>query len=212
MRLAKGLFFLLLAFLSVLSAFLLLEHLNRSGFWKRAEKTVSTAIKLEQGATPSIVLPTPTPISADFGLVIEKIGVNAPIRHVDGSNEKAYLPNILQGIGHYQPKVLPQVVVDGSLPGEGGNVFLFGHSQIPGGDLSHYKGVFNNLGQLEIGDRMTVYYQGQAYYNYEVYQSKVVDKTALSYLDRTPKETLTLMTCWPLGLDIKRYIVRARRI
>lgn len=211
MRLIKRLFVVLLVFLSVLSALLFWEYLNRAGFWKRVEKTVSTAIKLEQGVTPSIALPTSTPISADFGLVIEKMGVNAPIRHVDGSNEKEYLPNILQGIGHYQPKVLPQVVVDGSLPGEGGNVFLFGHSQIPAGDESHYKGVFNNLGQLETGDKVTVYYQGKGF-DYEVFESKVVDKTALSYLDRTPKETLTLMTCWPLGLDIKRFIVRARRV
>lgn len=207
----KKIFLWLLVVLLGFSGFLFFSYLQRLGFFKKTVQTVSVVVKSPGGVLSTAIVPTLTPIATDFGLVIEKIGVNAPIRHVDGSNEKEYLPNILQGIGHYQRKVLPSVTVDGSLPGENGNIFLFGHSQIPGGDTVNYKGIFNNLGQLEIGDRVMVYYQGRSF-NYEVYESKVVDRTALSYLSRTPEETLTLMTCWPLGLDIKRYIIRARRI
>lgn len=170
-------------------------------------------VVLEQevrASIPSQVLAT-TPVATDFALVINKINVNAPVRDVDGSNEKNYLPNILQGIGHYQRKVLSQVTVDGSYPGAGGNIFLFGHSQIPGGDMSHYKGIFNDLGNLDLGDEIVVYYQNQVF-RYAVFESKVVEKTALEYLSKTEDETLTLMTCWPLGLDVKRFIVRARRI
>jgi len=212
MRLMKRLFVIPLVFLFVLFTLLFWEHLNRLGFWMKTGKTLSVAISSQPRITPTMIaLVGPTPVSADFGLIIEKIGVNAPIFDVDGFNEKEYGPSILQGIGHFRQKLFLSTLVNGVYPGVSGNVFLFGHSQIPGGDESHYKGVFNNLGQLEIGDKIMVYYQGKAY-NYQVYESKVVDKTALEYLGQTPEETLTLMTCWPLGLDVKRYIVRARRI
>lgn len=210
-RLIKGLFFLPLVFLLVLSVFLFWEHLNRSGFWRQTTKVLPAIIKSEPGVGLNIVLPTIVPVSADFGLIIEKIGVNAPIFDVDGFNEKEYGPSILQGIGHFRQKLFLLTFVNGNYPDGSGNIFLFGHSQIPGGDENHYKGVFNNLGQLETGNNVIVYYQGKPFY-YQVYESKIVDKTALEYLVRTPEETLTLMTCWPLGLDVKRYIVRARRI
>lgn len=172
-------------------------------------RTVVLSQTNKSSPVPTII--QPTPISLDFGLIIPKINVNAPVRDVDGFNEKQYLPSILQGIGHFQRQVVFSNFVEAAYPGEAGNVFLFGHSQIPGGDLSHYKGVFNNLAQLENGDSITVFYQGKAY-DYEVYEKRVVEKTALEYLAKTEEETLTLMTCWPLGLDVKRLIVRAKRL
>ena len=56
-----------------------------------------------------------------------------------------------------------------------------------------------------------MYYQGEKF-EYRVVEGKVVEKTALEYLKHTDEETLTLMTCWPLGFENKRYIVRAKRI
>ena len=94
--------------------------------------------------------------------------------------------------------------------GEDGNIFIFGHSQVPGGDMSDYRGAFNDLPNIKEGDELIFYYQEKKY-SYRVYESKVVEKTAFEYLGHTTEETLTLMTCWPLGFENKRYIVRAKR-
>lgn len=151
------------------------------------------------------------PVSGDFGLVIPRLGINVPvIANVDGGNPKEYLWQVTRGVAHFKHREYADVIVDGSLPGEGGNIFLFGHSQIPGRDTGNFQGVFNGLSKLNSGDRIYVYYQDDPYV-YRVSEKKVISKRDLSYLKRTPQETLTLMTCWPLGLDIRRYIIRAKR-
>lgn len=179
------------------------------------KKIEENGAKATQGVVLSSYItpanPIPTPVSADFAIVIPRINVNAPIFDVDGSDQSEYLPTILTGIGHYIHKNLPQVVVDGAYPGEPGNIFLFGHSQIPGGDRSHFRGIFNDLGDLGEGDLVVVYFKNQEY-RYLVTKTELIDRANLKYLEKTPVETLTLMTCWPLGLDIKRYIVQAQRV
>jgi len=77
--------------------------------------------------------------------------------------------------------------------------------------MSGYKGVFNSLPNIAIDEIVSVFYQGNEY-RYQVKESKVIEKNQIEYLGHTEKETLTLMTCWPLGLNTKRYIVRAVRI
>jgi len=152
------------------------------------------------------------PVNHDFSIFAPQISVNAPVyANVDGSNENAYLANVLRGVAHYQHKELDNVTVDGALPGQVGNVFLFGHSQIPGGSLENYQGVFNNLEELIEGDVIKVFYQGEEY-QYEVKEGHVIEKTQVEYLAHTETETLTLMSCWPLGLDWKRYVIRAERV
>lgn len=152
------------------------------------------------------------PVNREFGIVAPQIDVNAPVfANVDGSNEKNYLPNVLRGVAHYQHKKLDTVTVDGAVPGQVGNIFLFGHSQIPGGSLENYQGVFNNLEELIVGDIVKIYYQGEEY-RYEIKSGQVVTPDAVELLEHTETETLTLMSCWPLGLDWKRYVVRAERV
>lgn len=154
--------------------------------------------------------PEPTPISYDFNLIIPHLSLNAPIlAEVDGTNSHEYLWKVKQGIGHFKHMEYGGILVDGSFPGEGGNIFLFGHSQIPGRDVSGYKGAFNGLESLLEGDKIVVFYQGQRF-EYKVKKGLVVPKTALEYLEKTPEETLHLMTCWPLGLDIQRYLIIAQ--
>jgi len=151
------------------------------------------------------------PVSNEFGLVIPKIGVNVPIvADVDGLNPDEYFWKVTQGVAHFKHAEAHDVVVDGAFPGEEGNVFLFGHSQIPGGDTSKYQSVFNDLPVLEFEDKIIVYFQGERY-NYSVIEGKVIEKNELYYLEKTESEILHLMTCWPLGFNNKRYIVIARR-
>lgn len=153
----------------------------------------------------------PTPVSPEFTLIISKLKINAPVlANVDGTNPSEYLWKVKQGIAHFRKTKTKDYDVDGAFPGEGGNIFLFGHSQIPGGDMSNYQGIFNNLEKLIPGDQVVVFYQGERF-EYEVETGRVVGKHELQYLGPTSEETLSLMTCWPLGLDVRRYIVLAKR-
>lgn len=198
--------------------FFALLVINGLAFWltrpaevyEQYEKITSI---LGAGDTLAIIVPEGdlVPVSNDFTLMIPKIKVNVPVvANVDGGNPNEYLWRVTQGVAHFKRREFANITVDGALPGEGGNIFLFGHSQIPGRDTSDYKGVFNDLHKLVPGDRIVVMNQG-TWYEYRVAQGEVVSKKALEYLSPTDQETLTLMTCWPLGLDIQRYIVRAKR-
>lgn len=157
-----------------------------------------------------------SPVNQNFAIVIPKLGVNAPIKKdVDGAAEWAVAPQVLKGVGHYKRSKLGDVTVDGDLPGgKPGNVFLFGHSQILGRDKrENYAGVFNDLEELEDGDIVEVYYESEKY-QYKIKSGQVVGKDDLKWVtdNGDDVETLTLMSCWPLGLDWKRYVVQAEKI
>lgn len=153
------------------------------------------------------------PVNMAFSLFAPQVNINVPIKkNIDASVEYNYLPQVLQGVAHYRRQPLGDVMVDGALPGSGeGNIFLFGHSQIPGRSTDNYQGVLNDLEDFVMGDVLSVFYE-DAEYRYKVVDAKVTEKTDLSIVEYTETETLTLMSCWPLGLDLKRYVVRAERV
>ncbi|MBU1110561.1 sortase, partial [Patescibacteria group bacterium] len=187
-----------------LSVFVFLLLFTLFTFWLTQPSTVyeryeqvAEALSVKDGVDLS--QPEQIPVSDDFSLLIPKISINVPvIPNVDGGNLSEYLWSVTQGVAHFKHKEFANITVDGAFPGEGGNIFLFGHSQIPGGDTGDYKGVFNSLPKLINGDSIKVVYQG-AHYEYVVSEGKVVSKKALEYLEPTGEEVLTLMTCWPLG-------------
>lgn len=142
------------------------------------------------------------PVNSDFSIVIEKIGVNAPIvKDVSVSDEEAYLKALDGGVAH---------AVGTAVPGERGNIYLFAHSSIGFFRFSKYAAVFNLLRKLEKGDTAHVFYQGKNYV-YEVVGKEVVDGWNTYPLTRTVIEpTLTLQTCDPPGTTFNRLVVTAR--
>lgn len=137
-----------------------------------------------------------------FGVRIDSIGVLAPVvQDVDGTDKSIYMKELQNGIAHYKGT---------SLPGEGGNIFLFGHSSAVIG-VGKYSTVFAKLGELKEGDEVVIYFQDKPL-RYSVFDSEVVSKTDVSVLDETKDEQLTLMTCWPVGSNSKRLVVRAKPV
>lgn len=99
-----------------------------------------------------------------------------------------------------------------ALPGEKGNVFISGHSSLPiFFKDNNYKAIFSNLPTLEKGDQIQVRALGQEF-NYVVENLKVVDVSDTSVINPPDKEGrfLSLMTCVPPGLTLKRLIVLAK--
>lgn len=118
-------------------------------------------------------------------------------------NDAALSPD--DSLGHYP---------NSALPGEIGNIFIFGHSSLSAlYNPNNYKTIFSTLARLEEGDLIYIDYLGKTYI-YVVQDSQVktpdnvdpLDTIAPRYLE---KQYLTLMTCVPPGLDTKRLLVTA---
>ena len=84
---------------------------------------------------------------------------------------------------------------------------LFADSPIKG----DYAKIFANLNDLEQDDEIIVYYQSDEH-KYKVQSKEIVEATDMSVLDKTQKEILTLMTCWPVGTKDKRLVIRAEPV
>jgi sortase A len=103
---------------------------------------------------------------------------------------------------HYLPQ---------SLPGEYGNVVIFGHSTLPQlYDPKDYKTIFTYLSSLEKGDKIYIDV-GEIEYQYEVNSSFIVKPKDISVLEQKKDASyLTLITCEPPGTWWERLVVTAK--
>ena len=136
----------------------------------------------------------------DFGIKINRIDVLAPVvKNVDGADKNIYKKELQKGVVHMKGT---------AFPGEGSNIFIFGHlsSEIGWGK---YAKIFARLGESKVGENIVIYYKNKKYH-YEIFDKKIVEKTELSVIKPTKEEQLTLMTCWPIGTADKRLIIKAK--
>ena len=100
-----------------------------------------------------------------------------------------------------------------SVPGETGNVVMSGHNNILGS-------VFRQLDQLKRGDTLEVF-AGGTEYSYAVdevlilpekHASDAQRKTNVKYIQETPDDRLTLVSCWPRDDNTHRIVVIARPV
>jgi LPXTG-site transpeptidase (sortase) family protein len=140
-------------------------------------------------------------------LSIESVGIDS-IRvtpNVESVDEDVYNEYLKHGLAHF--KGTP-------LPGDGGNSFIYGHSAIQSFFSKHQnlaETIFTRLEDIEVGDSVSIKKDGKIL-KYKVKQKKIVEPDDFSILaNYDEKETVTLMTCWPLGIGSKRLIVVAER-
>jgi len=137
---------------------------------------------------------------ASIGIANIKISPN-----VDSYNEKVYNQFLKQGLAHF--KGTP-------LPGDGGNSFIYGHSAVESFFDSHQnlpETIFSRLGNIDIGQEVDIKKDDKVL-KYIVRSKKIVSPDDFSILEeQNNKETITMMTCWPLGIGTKRLIVIAER-
>ncbi len=148
------------------------------------------------------------PASTDFGIVIEKININAPVvANVDSSNYNEYMESLRRGAAHAKGTAFP-----GSRNASNNNVFIFAHSTLNFWQMGPYATLFTLLNKVERGDRVITYYQGKRY-DYTVFDKKIVDANDTKYLTEPSIDPiLTLQTCDPPGTNLRRLIVTARLI
>lgn len=143
-------------------------------------------------------------LNPSFGLAIPKIDANANVlANIDPTDISEYNEALTKGVAHAKGS---------SLPGFDGNVFLFAHSAVNYYETSKYNIYFYLLNKLEKGDDIYVSYNSKIF-KYKVEEVKLVKRTEVKYLSKYKEyNTLTLMTCWPAGIDINRLIVTAKEV
>jgi sortase A len=165
--------------------------------------------------TPSVgenLIPTVTPVPDDsppIRLTISSVGIDSDVVPVSWSMIPAKGGGIKPewqvadyAVGHH---------AGSANPGEVGNVVLSGHVD--------YKGeVFRNLDKVQKGDLVTLYTE-KGQYIYVVTNMVMVKEEGVSeatkrnnarYMAPTPDQTLTMITCWPYGIDTHRFIAIAK--
>lgn len=146
------------------------------------------------------------PVDTEFGIVIERINLNAEIfPEVDASNPEKYLPVLRKGVAHAKGSAYPDE--------ETGNVFLFGHSTDAFYNVGRYNAVFFLINKLQPGDEIDIFYRDKRY-RYEAIENQVVESDGISsYLEKyRDQKILTLQTCYPPGTTLKRLLVIAKAV
>jgi len=169
---------------------------------------INKNIKLQKSQIPPLNIEIAPP---DNRLIIPRINQNIPIVKVSSENlikrdwdalEKDMKDALQSGVIHYPGT---------SMPGQTGNVVITGHSSYFPWDKGRFKDVFALLHEVVVGDRVVIYFE-QDKFLYEVKEIKIVLPEDISVLKQTPDDRLTLITCTPVGTNLKRLIVIAEPI
>lgn len=131
----------------------------------------------------------------EYSLSIQKLNIKEAKVSVGGED-------LSKSLIHYLPQ---------SLPGEYGNVVIFGHSTLPQlYNQKDYKTIFTYLPSLEKGDVIKIKIN-DIEYEYQVYDMIVVDPDEISVLQQQKDGSyLTLITCVPPGTYFQRLVVKAK--
>ena len=139
---------------------------------------------LVEAITP-LPVPTPGPEQA-VRIRIPAIGVDAPV--VEGDDWES----LKQGAGHH---------IGSANPGESGNCIISAHDDV-------YGEIFRHLDEVDLGDEVFIHTASRIY-RYVVTQKRVIEPTDVSVMYPTTSPIVTLITCYPYGVDTHRLVVIA---
>ena len=169
----------------------------------RSRDTLGDAIRLLPQA--GAVAPAPLPDAAQ--LVIDEIGINAPIVFGVANDEKSIYARLEDGVVHYS---------NSAKPGNPGTAVILGHSSAYPWYKGEYGAVFALLSKLKPGTRFYIQYEDNRTFVYEVAESVVFnplkDDPRLTELENMPGDSVILLSCYPVGTDYLRIAVRAVRV
>jgi LPXTG-site transpeptidase (sortase) family protein len=150
----------------------------------------------EVNFTQQVEYPQPTSLENNR-LIIPAIGVSAPIIWDVSADES--VEKLQQGVIHINST---------GKPNENKNVFLSGHSSNYWWREGDYNSVFALLPQLSEGNEVFVIYEN-IIYKYIIDSREEVEKNASSKFLNFDSSRLTLMTCTPVGTNLKRLVIGA---
>jgi LPXTG-site transpeptidase (sortase) family protein len=169
----------------------------------RSRDTLGDAIRL----LPLAQSVAERPLSDNARLVIDTIGVDAPLVFGTANDNDLIYKNLEQGVVHY---------TNTAKPGNPGTALVLGHSSAFPWYNGDFGAVFALLSRLEQGDRFYVQYDDGRSFFYEM-QTAVVfnpfsDGERIEQLEAMPGSGIILISCYPVGTNYKRIAVYAREI
>ncbi|MCL4364530.1 sortase [Patescibacteria group bacterium] len=135
-------------------------------------------------------------------LSVKHYTLSIPKLNIENANVTVGGEDLSKSLIHYLPK---------SLPGEYGNVVIFGHSTLPQlYNPKDYKTIFTYLPSLDKGDIIKIK-MNDIEYDYQVYDMYVINPDQISVLDQQKDGSyLTLITCVPPGTWLQRFVIKAK--
>jgi len=135
---------------------------------------------------------------------ISKIDVKVPVVLAKSDDEKALESDLNFGVIHYPGT---------PLPGQRGNAYIAGHSSNYSWSKGKYNYVFKRLNEVQVGDVITVRFllhnRKEVVYTYVVQTNVETAPDDPRIFEQGYSKELTLTTCWPLGSDARRLMVKA---
>ncbi|XLQ19670.1 MAG: sortase [Candidatus Moraniibacteriota bacterium] len=136
---------------------------------------------------------------------INKINVEVPVVLSNDAAEEKLQEDLNDGVIHYPGT---------AMPGRRGNMYVAGHSSNYIWSKGIYDNIFKNLNDLTDGDEIIVKTKQQngkeINYKYVVTLNEEVAPDDSRIFADTQSQELTLTTCWPLGTNARRIMVKAQ--
>ncbi len=177
--------------ITLIGTYKLTPHRLAYDFPAQAETQSPTAIESKTPEAPKIEQ------YPDNMIFIPKIGVKAPIDW-DVTSDNV-MDELEKNVVHLK---------DTDKPGGPGNIFVTGHSSNYWWKSGEYNTVFALVPQLVEGDEIIITYKGEFHY-YKVTDKQEMRKDEVSNHLESGRPRLTLMTCVPVGTNLRRMLVFA---
>lgn len=155
--------------------------------------------------TQIIINPGDTAVGPEPKIIIPKINLEMPVVYdANTTDEQTIQKSLEKGVAHYSST---------PVPGEQGNVVIFGHSSNNILNPGKYKFAFVLLKQLQNEDTFMINRDGKRYV-YKVIEKKVVSPQEFSIIQPIAGKTATatLVTCDPPGTSINRLVIVGEQI
>lgn len=135
---------------------------------------------------------------------IPKLKVKVPIIWSQSEDDLQIQKELLQGAIHYPGT---------AFPGFRGNSYVTGHSSFYPWVKNDFKEIFKDLDDLKIGHEVIFHFSLANGKNIDVIYSVVSSSVVMPDEEKLFRDfegfELTLVTCWPIGTDQKRLMVKA---
>jgi len=167
------------------------------------ERFIAPFIQPSRNSSNTPIIAGGTSISPDPELIIPKINVQIPVVYAADNSDNTIENDLESGVVHY---------ADTAVPGQNGNLVIFGHSSNNIFNPGRYKFAFVLLSRLDKGDTFYIDNNGHRY-TYQIFDRQIVSPTDVSVLGLTDKAaTATLITCDPPGTSTNRLVVTAEQV
>jgi LPXTG-site transpeptidase (sortase) family protein len=137
-------------------------------------------------------------------VAISRINVDAPMIWSKSEKESDMLADLENGLSHFSKT---------ASPGQAGNMIISGHSSNYVWAKGNYNHIFENLNDLQKGDTVTIRTAQQngrvITYAYTVSDKFITTADDPKVFAAGDTPVLTLSTCWPIGTNLRRIIIKA---